>query len=253
MSFGSPNSPYAPGPLQPAPQQGMSVWIILLIVFAVIFVLMLLCGGLGLALMLPAVQQARTAARMTVSQNNLNQIGIAILNYESTYRSLPPAYVSDEQGKPLYSWRVVILPYFGEGALYNEFHLDEPWDSPHNILLLNRMPAIYRSPTEPNLLPTNSSYVAPVDPKAAVNVPPNKITKIIDGLSNTSLVFEVANSTTPWSAPDSMTTDQIIQANAGRTKPVLMGDAAVSNMDFSNPANIKAGVTIDGGEVFNGQ
>ena len=231
----------------------MSVWIILLIVFAVIFVLMILCAGLGVGLMLPAVQQARTAARMTVSQNNLHKIGIAILNYESTYRSLPPAYVTDGQGKPLYSWRVVILPYFGEGALYNEFHLDEPWDSPHNILLLNRMPAIYRSPTEPNVLPTNSSYVAPVDPKAAVNVPPHKITKIIDGLSNTILVFEVANSSTPWSAPDSMTTGQIIQANAGQTKPALMGDASVSNMNFSNPANINAGVTIDGGEVMNGQ
>jgi hypothetical protein len=49
-----------------------------------------------------------------------------------------------------------------------------------------------------------------------------------------------------------MTTDQIIQANSGQTKPALMADSAVPNLDFNNAANVKAGVTIDGGEVFNG-
>ncbi len=253
MSFGSPNSPYAPGPIQPTPQQGINVWIVLLIVFAVIFVLMFLCGGLGIAFTMPAVQQARTAARTAMSQNNLSQIGLAMLNYESTYKSLPPAYVTDEQGKPLYSWRVVLLPYVGEDALYKEFHLDEPWDSPHNQSLLIRMPFVFRSLAEPDLLTTNCTYVVPFDTQAAINVPPKKMSQITDGLINTIFAFEVANSTTPWSAPDSMTTDQIIQANSGRTKPVLMGDASVSNVNFSDAANIKAGVTSDGGEVFSGQ
>lgn len=43
------------------------------------------------------------------------------------------------------SWRVKILPYIGEGQLYSEYHLDEPWDSPHNLTLLEKMPAAFQT------------------------------------------------------------------------------------------------------------
>ncbi len=58
----------------------------------------------------------------------------------------PPAVVYGEDGRPLYSWRVLVLPYLGEEALYQEFRLDEPWDSPHNLALLPRMPVYYAPP-----------------------------------------------------------------------------------------------------------
>ena len=57
-----------------------------------------------------------------------------------------PAASHDKNGKPLLCWRVHILPYLGEEKLYKEFHLDEPWDSPHNKKLLSQMPKIYRAP-----------------------------------------------------------------------------------------------------------
>ena len=60
----------------------------------------------------------------------------------------PPAYTTSKDGKPLLSWRVLILPYLEQEALYKEFHLDEPWDSPHNRTLIARMPAVYRCPME---------------------------------------------------------------------------------------------------------
>jgi hypothetical protein len=59
---------------------------------------------------------------------------------------LPPAILHDRSGKPLYSWRVLILPYLEQERLYEEFHLDEPWDSLHNLQLLPRMPKVYDIP-----------------------------------------------------------------------------------------------------------
>lgn len=65
--------------------------------------------------------------------------------YHDVNKTLPPA-VHSKDGKPLLSWRVLVLPYIEEDKLYREFHLDEPWDSPHNKKLLSRMPAVLRSP-----------------------------------------------------------------------------------------------------------
>ena len=67
-------------------------------------------------------------------------------NYNGTYGRLPPAVVYGEDGKPLHSWRVLLLPFIEQQALYEEFRLDEPWDSPHNIALLPRMPLTYAPP-----------------------------------------------------------------------------------------------------------
>ena len=74
--------------------------------------------------------------------NNLKQIGLAMHNYHDARGRLPAAYTVDKDGKPLLSWRVLILPYTEEAALYKEFHLDEPWDSEHNKNLIARMPAV---------------------------------------------------------------------------------------------------------------
>ena len=78
--------------------------------------------------------------------NNLKQIGLAIHNYAQANKTFPPAYTVDKDGKPLLSWRVLILPYLEGDDLYSEFHLDEPWDSEHNKKLLSRMPAVFRDP-----------------------------------------------------------------------------------------------------------
>jgi hypothetical protein len=60
---------------------------------------------------------------------------------------LPPAVLRDAEGKPLLSWRVLILPYLEQNHLYEQFHLNEPWDGPHNISLLSAMPRVYSAPT----------------------------------------------------------------------------------------------------------
>ncbi len=98
------------------------------------------------ALMLPAVQAARESGRQMACLNNLRGIALAMhMHNDATH--LFPAAITDADGKPLLSWRVAILPFVEELALYNEFHLDEPWDSPHNLALVPRMPEIYACPS----------------------------------------------------------------------------------------------------------
>lgn len=99
-----------------------------------------------MGLMLPAMQAAREAARQSVCSNNLRSIAFAMHDHE-TASGLIPAAITDADGKPLLSWRVAILPSLEEKALYDDFHLDEPWDSPHNRALIPRMPAIYACPS----------------------------------------------------------------------------------------------------------
>ena len=97
-----------------------------------------------LALLLPAVQAAREAARRAQCTNNLKQIGLAMHNYASANGAFPPAAIYDANGKPLLSWRVLILPYLEQDSLYKQFHLAEPWDSPHNKrTLLAQVPPLF--------------------------------------------------------------------------------------------------------------
>src|SRR5882757_2755439 len=111
----------------------------LLVVIAIIAVL--------IALLLPAVQAAREAARRAQCMNNLRQIGLALHNYHDQYNTFPPAYVADATGKPMHSWRVLLLPQLGEGQLYSEYDFSEPWDGPNNSRLLTRMPRVYACPS----------------------------------------------------------------------------------------------------------
>ena len=100
--------------------------------------------GILIALLLPAVNGAREAARRMQCSNHMKQIGLALYNYHDAYKSLPPAYTTDEDGNPLHSWRVLILPYLEQQYLYDQIRLDEPWDSEYNSQFHTRMPGVYR-------------------------------------------------------------------------------------------------------------
>src|SRR5438270_2879813 len=71
---------------------------------------------------------------------------MAMRSYEDRHGQLPPAVVYGEDGRPLHSWRVLILPFIGEEDLHRQFKMDEPWDSRHNSQLLSKMPAMYSAP-----------------------------------------------------------------------------------------------------------
>ncbi|MFN0121187.1 MAG: DUF1559 domain-containing protein, partial [Blastocatellia bacterium] len=112
----------------------------------VVFVMLVgtcLCG-----LVMPAMQAAREAARRTVCASHIKHILNALHAYHDKNGEFPPAYLTDEQGKPMHSWRVLILPYLYQQALYDAYQFDEPWDGPNNSKLLNMMPNDYSCPAD---------------------------------------------------------------------------------------------------------
>jgi prepilin-type processing-associated H-X9-DG protein len=180
---------------------GMSVG---LIVGLCIGGLLLLCCPISIALLLPAVQQAREAARRTQCMNNVKQISLALMNYESRYRSLPPAFVADANGKPMHSWRVLILPELDRQDLFNAYNFSEPWDGPNNSKLLSQMPGVYRCPSDPaGLGSTNTAYVGVFGEHSVFRgTMPVRFMDITDGMSNTLTVGEAVNANIPWMKPE---------------------------------------------------
>jgi hypothetical protein len=194
------------------------------------------------------------SARM-VGMNNLKQIGIAMLNYHEDKKTLPPAYTVDKNGKPLLSWRVLILPYVENVQLYEQFHLDEPWDSAHNKPLIARMPDVYRAPGS-KAGPGKTNYLT-VRGKDTIFPGAEKISlsQIKDGLSNTIMVVEAADSAAvEWTRPDDFVPDPkeptkgLVGLRPGGFL-AAMADASVHLFRASaDPAKLKAIFTRAGGE-----
>ncbi|MGL4593800.1 MAG: DUF1559 domain-containing protein, partial [Thermoguttaceae bacterium] len=102
--------------------------------------------GIQAAILLPAVQAARSAAGRMQCTNNLKQIVLAFHNYHDIYNGFPPLYTVDADGKPLHSWRVLLLPLMEQAALYEQIRFDEPWNSEYNSQFHDKMPAVFACP-----------------------------------------------------------------------------------------------------------
>ncbi|MCM2370893.1 DUF1559 domain-containing protein [Aporhodopirellula aestuarii] len=165
--------------------------------------------GVLVGLLLPAVQAARQAARRMSSSNNIKQIMLAMHNYHSAYRQLPKSAITDDDGKPLLSWRVAILPFIEEQALYQKFHLDEPWDSEHNLPLAKELPAVYQSPGV-TLGPGMTVMQAVVGEDMGMRpLEKTAFRDFLDGLSNSALILEVnAEAAVIWSKPEDIEIDK---------------------------------------------
>jgi DNA-directed RNA polymerase subunit RPC12/RpoP len=149
--------------------------------------------------------QARKAAAQ--HENNLKQLVLAMHNYNDTYNQLPSATVYGKESKrPLYSWRVELLPFIEEVQLYQQFNRDEPWNSPNNIKLLPKMPKVFRLPGDPPDS-TQTPYQVFVGQGPWTNEPgglPLRFpASFVDGTSNTILIAEAANKV-PWTSPSDL-------------------------------------------------
>ena len=169
-------------------------------------------AGIVAGMLLPAVQKVREAGNRTHSMNNMRMLGLALHNYEASMGQFPPAVVTDKDGKPLYSWRVLILPYIEQDAVYKAWKLDEPWDSPNNRRLSDLVIKTFCEPTEP---PTNRTHYRVFHGKGAMfNVAKagkpiaggSRIAEIVDGTSNTLMIVQTRDSA-PWAAPDDIAYD----------------------------------------------
>jgi hypothetical protein len=181
---------------------------LLLAVVATVAVVGIQRGGIpGLAM--PSLFEGSQRMR---SQNNLKEIGIALHNYHDANQRFPPPAITDKQGRPLLSWRVALLPYLGHDLLYRQFHLDEPWDSPHNKALLASIPKVYACPKSGAVSePSMTYYHVFVGQRGVVPRPMFAegdggigIAHVVDGMTNTLMVVE-AGDPVPWTKPDDLT------------------------------------------------
>ena len=99
--------------------------------------------------LLMSVYMDRETARRAQCAYHMKQIALAFHNYHGTHGHFPPAYTVDEHGNPLHSWRVLILPYLYQNALYEKIRMDEPWDSEHNRQFHDKVPDIFQCPSAP--------------------------------------------------------------------------------------------------------
>ena len=214
--------------------------------------------AVSIALLLPAVQQAREAARRTQAKNNLKQIGLAMHNFHDANRQFPARVTLDKNKKAGLSWRVKILPYLDQQALFSEFHHDEPWDSDHNKTLISKMPNVYLVPGSNH--PQSEGKTQYQVLKGAGTLfhgdEGPKIASITDGTSNTIMAVEThADAAVIWTKPDDLEVD-FDKPATGLTGAwmggfhVLMADGSVRFIsDKINAQILKSLFTKAGGEV----
>jgi RNA polymerase sigma factor (sigma-70 family) len=197
----------------------------------------------------------KAAVRLVMSQNNLKQIGLALHNHHDTYKYLPGPAIYSKDGKALLSWRVAILPWIEQDALYRQFKLDEPWDSPHNLKLLDQMPAIYALPGDPAGKQGMTHYQAFAGKDTGFE--PRKklrLNDFVDGTSNTIIVVE-ASSPVPWTKPEDLpyVADQALPrlgVPAGNDFNALFGDGSVRLLSGkANEKMLRRAITRNDGEV----
>jgi hypothetical protein len=136
----------------------------------------------------------------------VRNLALAMINYEAKHGHFPPAVIIGPDGKTPHSWRVELLPFLDQNQLYDQYRMSEPWDSPHNQLILKQMPDVFRSPyADPKS--TNSACYVFVGPGTAFEKPEGtKLSDITDGIANTVTVVE-AKRNVPWTKPEDIPFD----------------------------------------------
>jgi hypothetical protein len=168
------------------------------LLFALLGILMLV------ALLLPCISAAREAARKCCCNCNLKQLALALHVYNEANGCFPPAYIADRNGRPMHSWRVLILPYIESSPLYQQYNFNEPWDGPNNKKLLAARPTWLACPSDHDAYrssATCTSYVAVVGANAAWTGGKPKKVADLGPTSNTIMLAEVTGASIAWTEP----------------------------------------------------
>lgn len=186
-------------------KQSTSSGTMILIVLGVGFgVSLFCCIPIMIALLLPAVQQAREAARRTQDKNNLKQIGLAAHNFHDVHSHFPPMQQPGEVGQ---SWMTDLLPYVDQAAVYNQINRKASWDDASNRAMMSLVLPVYQNPslnqaTDPATGYGLSHYAGNVHLFVAEK--PLGIRDMSDGTSNTMMAGSVANGLSPWGDPGNL-------------------------------------------------
>jgi len=212
--------------------------------------------GILAAMFLPAPRSAREAGRRSACGNNLKQIGLALANYHDKYGAFPPAYTVDANGKPLHSWRTLILPYVEQQPLYDQIDLSKPWDDPVNRVAYDATIPTYRCPSA-SISSTQTTYLAIVGRQVCFQpAKPRALADLTDDRSLTVMVMEFSSArAVHWMSPTDA--DEQMALNFGAAKPLphpgcaqaLFADYSIRTISSkTKPEVLRALLTIAGND-----
>lgn len=181
---------------------------------------LLLIGCIALS-----IYQSDREARVWFAKRNLAQLQHALRSYHDVHGCFPPAYITDAAGRPMHSWRILVLPYlsYEYRGLYEAYNFAEPWDGANNRRLASRMPECFRpgrirSPADRS----NTSFVAIVGAGTAFPGSQSTIlTDFDDGAGQTILLVEVADSGINWLEPRDLDAATMTFAVNDRSQPSI--------------------------------
>lgn len=256
--------PYGAGNMAVPPPQKSSSLPIILIILAVVLVFTLAACGILVALLLPAVQAARDAARRMSDQNSMKQVGLAMHNYHDVYNALPAPIVTNSEGTDVWSWRVSVLPYIEQGYIYDQIDFTDmrPWDDPKNAMLQGPAPMTYtstRSLDPPGAGANIFMIVGERDPDDNFAFVPmfvkgeyTSFRDVTDGLSNTLMAIQLPGHSVPWASPGELSPDEAYELlqNEKNGFNALFGDGYVRFFpEVPDRATFDALVTRNGAEM----
>lgn len=215
------------------------------------------CGIVVLILAGPLLLQqagtrtARESAQRKTCLNNLRNIGVALLNYHTQWETFPPAHTVDAEGRPLHSWRVLILPLLDNQALYEKIDLTKAWDDPVNAEFRQQMPSVYRCPSDTGP-EHHTSYIAVVGNDFVFNgEQARRLEEITDAPEQTLLIVEASGAESfEWMAPRDSDEQLFLSAAAAASKfhsqgrNVIYCDRHVAVLKPMPPTQLRALLTI---------
>jgi hypothetical protein len=187
---------------------------------------------------------------------------LAVANYQNAHGCYPPAYLADRDGRPMHSWRVLLLPYLSQNEVYNAYNFAEPWNGPNNRRLADQIGSIYRRLGLGSDQAASTSFVAVVGPQTAwPGRTPVTDKNLGDGPTNTLLVVEVPDGQYLWMEPKDLEFDRMsfrINDGSGRGLGSRLGGARVVSAagtvrtlpDNFDPGTLRAMLTANGGETI---
>jgi Protein of unknown function (DUF1559) len=227
------------------------------------FVLAFSCG---LGLIARQIRKQSNERGQAGCLSNLTAISIALHQYHHDFGCFPPAYIADRSGKPMHSWRVLVLASAGDPlrAIYDAYDFSERWDGQHNRQLAKKIPRIYACPNDSGAKnPTSTSYLAIVGTGTCFpGDKPVRFADISDGAHSTIHVVEIANSGINWMEPRDLEMSRMslllndqsrpsISSNDSNGPAVLFVDGTKKRFDAAISANtLKAMMTIAGRETI---